>query len=371
LIIGVTKEIKPQENRVGLTPAGIDTLVRAGHTCYVEKSAGLGSSFSDAEYIEAGAEILDTPGEVFDAAEMIIKVKEPLEQEYGLLKENQIIFTYLHLAPDPVQTQALLAAKVVALGYETVQLPNASLPLLLPMSEVAGRMSIQVGAHLLEKTNGGRGILLGGVSGVEPGKVVVVGGGSVGTNAAKMAVGMGAQVTVIDINRDRLAYLDDLFNGRAITLMSNSYNVGRAVKEADLVIGAVLIPGARTPQVVTEEMVKSMKPGSVLVDVAVDQGGCIETIDRSTTLENPYYIKYGVVHYSVGNMPGAVPRTSTIALTNATLPYILEIANKGAERAMQENSALRKGLNVYKGKLTIQGVADAQGLEYTPSEELF
>jgi alanine dehydrogenase len=371
LIIGVTKEIKPQENRVGMTPAGIDTLVRAGHTCYVEKSAGLGSSFSDAEYIEAGAKILDTPEEVFDAAEMIIKVKEPLEPEYGLLKENQVIFTYLHLAPDPVQTQALLAAKVIAIGYETVQLPNGSLPLLLPMSEVAGRMSIQVGAHLLEKTNGGRGILLGGVSGVEPGKVVVVGGGSVGTNAAKMAVGMGAQVTVIDINRDRLAYLDDLFNGRAITLMSNSYNVGRAVKEADLVIGAVLIPGARTPRVVTEEMVKSMKPGSVLVDVAVDQGGCIETIDRSTTLENPYYIKYGVVHYSVGNMPGAVPRTSTIALTNATLPYILEIANKGAERAMQENSALRKGLNVYKGKLTIKGAADAQGLEYTPSEELF
>jgi len=371
MIIGVTKEIKPQENRVGMTPAGIDALVRAGNTCYVEKGAGLGSGFSDEEYVKAGARILDTAEEVFKAADLILKVKEPLPAEYGLLKENQIIFTYLHLAPDHAQTKALLDAKVIGIGYETVQLPDGSLPLLSPMSEVAGRMSIQVGAYLLEKINGGRGILLGGVSGVEPGKVVVVGGGSVGTNAVKMAIGMGAQVTVLDVSVARLTYLNDIFGGRVITLMSNSYNVAKAVREADLVVGAVLIPGARAPHVVTEEMVKAMKPGSVLVDVAVDQGGCIETIDRCTTLEKPYFTKHGVVHYCVANMPGAVPRTSTIALTNATLPYALEIARYGAEEAMRQNEALRKGLNVYKGKLTIKGVAEAQGLEYTPSEELF
>jgi alanine dehydrogenase len=371
LIIGVTKEIKPQEYRVGITPAGVDAFIKAGHTCYIEKSAGLGSFFTDEEYIEAGAKILDTAQDVYAIADMIIKVKEPLPSEYAFLKENQIIFTYLHLAPNPILTEALLKAKVIGIAYETVQLPNQALPLLSPMSEVAGRMAIQVGAHFLEKTNGGRGVLLGGVSGVEPAKVVVIGGGIVGINAVKVAVGLGAQVTVVDISSARLAYLDDIFKGRIVTLMSNSYNIAKAVKEADLVIGAVLIPGARTPKLVTEEMVKSMKPGAVILDVAIDQGGSIATMDKTTTLEDPYYIKYGVIHYAVANMPGAVPRTSTMALTNATLPYALKIANCGAEKAMQEDEAIRKGLNVYKGKLTYKAVADAQGMEYIPSEKLF
>jgi alanine dehydrogenase len=371
LIIGVVKEIKAQENRVGMTPAGVDTLVKAGHTCYIEKSAGLGSFFTDEEYIEAGAHILDTAKEVYDIADMIIKVKEPLECEYEFLRENQIIFTFLHLAPNLQLAQALLKAKVIGIGYETVQLPDGSLPLLSPMSEVAGRMAVQVGAHLLERTNGGRGVLLGGVSGVEPAKVVVIGGGNVGINAVKGAVGLSAQVTVLDVNNARMAYLNDIFNGRIMTLMSNSYNVAKVVKEADLVISTVLIPGAKAPKVITEEMVKSMKSGSVIIDVAIDQGGSIATMDRVTTLDNPFYIKHGVIHYAVANMPGAVPRTSTMALTNATLPYVLKIADKGPEKAMQEDGALRKGLNVYKGKLTLSAVAEAQGLEYTPSEELF
>lgn len=371
MIVGIPKEIKALENRVGMPPAGVDALVKAGHTCYLEKSAGLGSGFTDEEYIEAGAIILDTAQEVYERSDMIIKVKEPLEAEFPYLKENQIIFTYLHLAPDKRLTEALLKAKVIGIAYETVTLPNGSLPLLAPMSEVAGRMAIQVGAHLLEKTNGGRGMLLGGVSGVEPANVVIIGGGNVGINAVKIAVGLGAQVTVLDISGARLAYIDDIFGGRVITLMSNNYNIAKAVKRADLVIGAVLIPGAKTPKVVTEEMVKTMKPGSVLVDVAIDQGGAIETMDWVTSLDNPYFVKHGVIHYSVGNMPGAVPRTSTMALTNATMPYALKIANLGVEKAMQEDEALRKGLNVYKGKLTIKAVADAHGLEYTPSEELF
>ncbi|MGI6450777.1 MAG: alanine dehydrogenase [Desulfitobacteriia bacterium] len=371
MIIGVTKEIKPQEYRVGITPAGVDAFIKAGHTCYIEKSAGLGSFFTDEEYIEAGAKILDTAQDVYAIADMIIKVKEPLPSEYAFLKENQIIFTYLHLAPNPILTEALLKAKVIGIAYETVQLPNQALPLLSPMSEVAGRMAIQVGAHFLEKTNGGRGVLLGGVSGVEPAKVVVIGGGIVGINAVKVAVGLGAQVTVVDISSARLAYLDDIFKGRIVTLMSNSYNIAKAVKEADLVIGAVLIPGARTPKLVTEEMVKSMKPGAVILDVAIDQGGSIATMDKTTTLEDPYYIKHDVIHYAVANMPGAVPRTSTMALTNATLPYALKIANLGAEKAIREDEAIRKGLNVYKGNLTYKAVADAQGLEYIPSEKLF
>jgi len=371
VIIGVPKEIKAQENRVAITPAGVDAFVRAGHTVYIEKSAGVGSGFTDAEYEHAGAKILPTAKEVFDKAEMIIKVKEPLESEYDLFHEDQILFTYLHLAPDPAQTQALLKKKVVGIAYETVQLANGALPLLSPMSEVAGRMSVQVGAHLLESTCEGRGMLLGGVSGVEKAKVVVVGGGNVGLSAAKIAAGMEAQVTILDISTARLAYIDDIFQGRIATLMSNSYNIANAVKEADLVIGAVLIPGAKTPKLVTEEMVKTMKPGSVLIDVAIDQGGTIATIDRITTHENPYFVKYGVVHYSVANMPGAVPRTSTFALTNATLPYGLQIANKGAEKAMKENPALMKGLNVYKGNLTYKSVADAQGLTYTDPTMLF
>ncbi len=371
MIIGVPKEIKPQENRVGLTPAGVDAFVKAGHKVYLENNAGLGTGFSDEEYEAAGGEILPDARQVYSAADMIVKVKEPLAAEYSLLKENQIIFAYLHLAPDQEQTEALLRQKVIGVAYETVQLPNKALPLLSPMSEVAGRMSIQVGARLLEKNWGGAGILLGGVPGVEPASVVIIGGGNVGLSAIRMAIGMGAQVTVLDVSVSRLSYLDDLFMGRLITLMSNNYNIAKSVKEADLVVGAVLIPGARAPKLVKEEMVKSMRPGSVLVDVAIDQGGSIETIDRITTHENPYFVKHGVIHYSVANMPGAVPRTSTFALTNATLPYALQIANKGVERALKDDPALLLGLNTYKGRLTYRPVAEAQGREYTPAAELF
>jgi len=371
MIIGVPKEIKPQENRVGLTPAGVDALTKAGHTVCLETNAGLGTGITDEEYKAAGGRILPASAEIYEAADMIVKVKEPLGPEYDMLREGQIIFAYLHLAPDPMQTDALLEHKVIGVAYETVQLANGSLPLLSPMSEVAGRMSIQVGAWLLEKNSGGAGILLGGVPGVEPARVVIVGGGNVGLNAVKAAVGMGAQVTVLDVSNSRLAYLDDIFNGRIVTLMSNNYNIAKSVKDADLVVGAVLIPGAKTPKLVTEDMVKSMKPGSVLVDVAIDQGGSIATIDRVMTLENPFFVKHGVIHYSVGNMPGAVPRTSTFALTNATLPYALKLAGKGAEQAMKEDPALMRGLNIYKGNLTYQAVAEAQGKVYTPAADLF
>ena len=363
--IGCPKEIKDQERRVGLTPAGVYALVHAGHTVYIEKNAGLASGFADEEYVREGAEILDTPQEVYASSDMIIKVKEPLKPEYGLLREGQILFTYLHLAPDPEQTQALLERKVTAIAYETVQTPDNALPLLAPMSEVAGRLAIQIGAHLLEANCGGRGILLGGVSGVERANVVIVGGGNVGTNAAKIASGMGANVTVLDISSKRLAYLDDIFGSRIQTLLSNPYNIAQAVKNADLVVGCVLVPGARTPKLVSEEMVKAMRPGSVLIDVAIDQGGSIASIDRITTHSDPYFVKHGVLHYSVANMPGAVPRTSTMALTGATLPYALKIANMGAEAACKADSALMKGLNTYQGKLTFKAVADAQGLTYT------
>ena len=368
--IGCPKEIKAQEGRVGLTPAGVDALVRAGHTVYIEAGAGVNSGFADHEYTQLGAVILATAKEVYDAADMIVKVKEPLEPEYDLLHEGQILFTYLHLAPDPAQTKALLEKKVTGIAYETVQLADNSLPLLSPMSEVAGRLSIQIGAHLLETNCGGRGILLGGVTGVERANVVIVGGGNVGTNAAKMAVGMGANVTILDISAKRLAYLDDIFGGRVQTLLSNSYNIARAVKNADLVVGCVLIPGAKAPKLVTEEMVKSMNPGTVLVDVAIDQGGSIETIDRITTHADPYFVKHGVIHYSVANMPGAVPRTSTLALTGATLPYALKIANMGAEAACKADPALMKGLNTYQGHLTFKAVAEAQDLPYTDPKEL-
>ena len=369
--IGVPKEIKPQENRVALTPAGVDAFVQGGHAVFVEENAGLGSGFSDAEYEKRGAKILKTPKEVFDIADMILKVKEPLAAEYALMRENQVLFTYLHIAPNPELTKVLLDKKVVGIAYETVQLASGGLPLLAPMSEVAGRMSIQIGARLLESLSGGRGMLLGGVSGVEKAKVTIVGGGVVGLNAAKMAYGMGAQVTVIDISSARLAYLDDIFDGHIHTLISNSYNIETAVSESDLVVGAVLIPGAKAPKLVKEYMVKQMKPGAVLVDVAIDQGGSIETIDRITTHSEPSFMKHGVVHYSVANMPGAVPRTSTFALTNATLPYALKIAAKGAEAAMKEDPALLKGLNTYKGALTYAPVAEAQGLSYTAPETLF
>ena len=369
--IGCPKEIKAQEGRVGLTPAGVDALVRAGHRVYIENNAGIQSGFTNEEYTAVGAEILATAKEVYDAADMIVKVKEPLAPEYALLKEGQILFTYLHLAPDPEQTEALLKKKITGIAYETVQLPDRSLPLLSPMSEVAGRLSIQTGARLLESNYGGRGILLGGVTGVERSNVVIVGGGNVGTNAAKMAVGLGANVTILDISLKRLAYLDDIFGGRVQTLLSNSYNIANAVKNADLVVGCVLIPGAKAPKLVTEEMVKSMKPGSVLIDVAIDQGGSIESIDRITTHSDPYFVKHGVLHYSVANMPGAVPRTSTLALTGATLPYALKIANMGAEAACKADPALMKGLNTYNGKITFLGVAQAHGLEYVDPTTLF
>ena len=369
--IGCPKEIKAQEGRVGLTPAGVDALVRAGHSVFMQKNAGTASGFSDEEYAAVGAQILDTAKDVYTAAQMIVKVKEPLEQEYDLLQDGQILFTYLHLAPDPEQTQALLKRKVTGIAYETVQLPDRSLPLLAPMSEVAGRLSIQNGARLLEANCGGRGILLGGVTGVERANVVIVGGGNVGTNAAKMAVGLGANVTVLDVNLKRLAYLDDIFGGRVQTLLSNSYNIANAVRNADLVVGCVLIPGAKAPKLVTEEMVRTMRPGSVLVDVAIDQGGSIETIDRITTHADPYFVKHGVLHYSVANMPGAVPRTSTLALTGATLPYALKIANLGAEAACKADPGLMKGLNTYDGHITFPGVAQAHGLKYVDPDTLF
>ena len=369
--IGCPKEIKAQECRVGLTPAGVDALVRAGHAVYMEDHAGLASGFPNVEYIAQGAQILPTAKEVYEIADMIVKVKEPLEPEYELLHEGQILFTYQHLAPDPEQTQALLRKKVTGIAYETVQLADRSLPLLSPMSEVAGRLSSQVGARMLESNCGGRGSLLGGVTGVERANVVIVGGGNVGTNAAKMAVGLGANVTVIDLNAKRLAYLDDIFGGRIQTLLSNSYNIARAVRNADLVVGCVLIPGAKAPKLVTEEMVKTMKPGSVLVDVAIDQGGSIATIDRITTHADPYFVKHGVIHYSVANMPGAVPRTSTLALPGATLPYALKIANLGAEEACRRDPALMKGLNTYQGHVTYKAVADDQGLEYVDPTTLF
>ena len=370
MIIGVPKEIKSNENRVAITPAGVHALTIAGHEVYIEMDAGLGSSFTDEEYVNEGAKILKTGKEIYQIADMIIKVKEPLESEFGYFKENQIIFTYLHLAAVPKLTQALIDKNIAAIAYETVQLSDNSLPLLAPMSEVAGRMSVQVGAHLLEKINDGRGILLGGVAGVAPGEVLVVGGGNVGTSAAKIALGLGAHVTIADVNIKRLAYLDDIFGGRVTTLMSNSFNIAKAVKNADLVVGAVLIPGAKAPKLVKEDMVKTMQPGSVVVDVAIDQGGVIETSDRITTHDNPYFIKHGVVHYSVANMPGAVPRTSTLALTNATMPYILKIANKGCERALVEDQALLKGLNTYNGKVTYEAVAEDLGYDYTPAEEV-
>ena len=365
MIVGCPKEIKAQEGRVSLTPAGVDALVLAGHTVYVQKSAGVASGFTDEEYAAAGATLLDTAKEVYDIAEMIVKVKEPLPQEYDLLREGQTLFTYLHLAPDAEQTEALLSRGVTAIAYETVQLADRTLPLLSPMSEIAGRLAIQIGAHLLESNCGGRGVLLGGVPGVERANVVIIGGGNVGTNAAKIAVGMGAHVTILDLSAARLRYLDDIFGGKVQTLQSNAYNIGKAVQAADLVVGCVLIPGAKTPHLVTEDMVKAMRPGSVLVDVAIDQGGSIATIDRTTTHEEPYFVKHGVLHYSVANMPGAVPRTSTLALTGATLPYAVKLANMGAEAACKADEALLKGLNTYKGHLTCKAVADAQGREYT------
>lgn len=369
MIVGIPKEIKNNENRVAITPAGVTALVQSGHEVRIETNAGLGSGFTDDDYRAVGATIVPTAADAW-AADMVMKVKEPLPQEYGFFREGLILFTYLHLAPEPELTKALMEKKVVAIAYETIQLDNGALPLLMPMSEVAGRMSVQIGAQFLEKPYGGKGVLLGGVPGVPKGEVVIVGGGIVGTNAAKMAVGLGANVTILDISADRLRQLDDLFQGRVQTLMSNSFNIANAVKKADLLIGAVLIPGARAPRLVTEEMVKNMAPGSVIVDVAIDQGGSIETIDRITTHDNPTYVKHGVIHYAVANMPGAVARTSTLALTNVTIPYALQLANKGYVDAILSNAALAKGVNVIEGKVTYKAVAEAHGVPYVPLQDV-
>jgi alanine dehydrogenase len=369
MIIGVPKEIKNNENRVAITPAGVAALVHAGHEVLVEKGAGIGSGFNDQEYVQEGAKIVDSAKEAW-AADMVMKVKEPLEPEFQYFREGLVLFTYLHLAPEPALTKALVDNKVTAIAYETIQLDNGALPLLTPMSEVAGRMSVQIGAQFLEKSKGGKGVLLAGVPGVEAGRVTIVGGGIVGTNAAKIALGMGAKVTLLDINPDRLRYLDEIFQGRVQTLMSNRYNIAKAVKEADLLVGAVLIPGARAPRLVTEDMVKQMEPGSVIVDVAIDQGGSIETIDRVTTHSEPTYVKHGVIHYAVANMPGAVARTSTIALTNVTVPYAVQIANKGYRQAALDSRPLARGINVVDGKVTYKAVADALGYTYVDVNEV-
>ncbi|MCE5204340.1 MAG: alanine dehydrogenase [Actinomycetia bacterium] len=369
MIIGVPKEIKNNEFRVGMTPGGVREFVGHDHTVLVEKSAGEGSSFSDAAYEAAGAELVDTAEEIFARAEMVVKVKEPQPGEIAMLRPGQILYTYLHLAPDLAQTQGLIKSGAVCIAYETVELPNHTLPLLAPMSEVAGRMAAQVGATYLQKPFGGRGVLMGGVPGVLPARVVVLGGGVVGSNATYVAMGMGAHVTIMDVNIDRLRYLDEIWGNRVRTLYSSKHNIEEAVYEADLVIGAVLLPGAKTPFLVTEDMLPNMKPGAVVVDVSVDQGGCIETT-HPTTHADPTYFVDGVLHYGVANMPGAVPNTSTLALTNATLRYGLAIADKGWKQAVKDDPALARGVNVLDGKITYKPVADAHQMNYTPLEKL-
>lgn len=367
--IGVPKEIKNNENRVAMTPAGVMTLLNAGHEVYVEKDAGEGSGFTNEEYTEAGATLVDTAKEAWDQ-EMVMKVKEPLPEEYDYFHEGLILFTYLHLAAEPELTKALIDNKVVGIAYETVQTEKGTLPLLTPMSEVAGRMSSQIGAQFLEKSRGGMGILLGGIPGVRRGKVTVIGGGVVGTNAAKIAMGLGADVTIIDLNPERMRELDDIFGSKINTIMSNPLNITQELKDSDLVIGAVLIPGAKAPKLVTDEMVQEMMDGSVIVDVAIDQGGIFETTDRITTHDNPTYEKHGVLHYAVANMPGAVPRTSTIGLTNVTVPYALKLAKKGYKKACQDDEALLKGINTLNGYVTYEAVAEAHGLEYSDAHSL-
>jgi alanine dehydrogenase len=369
MVIGVPKEVKDHESRVGVTPGGVHALVAAGHTVLVEHNAGELSALTDDEYQAAGAEIVGSAHDVWRLAEMVVKVKEPVEKEYRHFREGLVLFTYLHLAPMTELTDALLANKVTGIAYETVRDRAGTLPLLTPMSEVAGRMSVQVGAAYLEKEHGGRGVLLGGVPGVPPGNVVILGGGIVGTNAAKIALGLGARVTLIDLNLNRLRELDDIFGGRLYTLASNGYNIGRAVREADLVIGGVLIPGAAAPKLVTKAMVAKMKKGAVIVDVAIDQGGCIETA-RPTTHSDPSYLVDGVVHYCVTNMPAAVPNTSTLALTNATFPYLMKLAKLGANAAIQEDAGIAAGVNTFNGVLTCKPVAESQHREWQPVSEL-
>ncbi|MBW5446716.1 alanine dehydrogenase [Cohnella sp. CFH 77786] len=366
MIVGVPKEVKKQEYRVALTPAGAGMLRQQGHEVVVQAGAGAGSGFPDEEYAAAGAAVVGTAEAVWERAGMIVKVKEPVAEEFKLFRPGQIVFTYLHLAAAPELAKALMDANVTAIAYETIQLPNRSLPLLIPMSEVAGRMSVQEGAKYLEAFQGGRGVLLGGVPGVPPAEVIIIGGGIVGTNAAKMALGLGADVVVLEKSGERMRYLDDVFQGRLRTLTSNPHNIASAVRKADLLIGAVLVPGARAPRLVTEDMVKTMKKGAVIVDVAVDQGGSIETIDRATTHENPVYEKHGVIHYAVANMPGAVPRTSTLALTNVTIDYVMRLAAHGFAAAVAADPALALGVNVHQGAITHPQVAEAVGSPYVP-----
>jgi alanine dehydrogenase len=367
--IGLPKEIKDNEYRVGLTPAGVNALANAGHTVFVQKTAGEGSGFADEQYVKAGGKLVETADDAWAEGDMVVKVKEPIAPEYPRMRENQLLFTYLHLAPEFELTKQMMERKVTGVAYETITDKQGRLPLLTPMSEVAGRMSVQVGATYLEKMNGGRGILLGGVPGVPAANVVIIGGGIVGTEAAKMAVGLGAKVTIIDRNLDRLRQLDDIFLSKVQTLASSRYAIEEAISHADLVIGAVLVVGAAAPKLVTRDMLKLVPNGAVLVDVAVDQGGCFETT-HATTHSNPTYYEEGVLHYCVANMPGAVPRTSTFALTNATLPYALDLANKGFEKAIKDDEGLREGVNTYAGKLTYEAVATSQDLEYTPLEGL-
>jgi len=369
MIVGLPKEIKDNEYRVGLTPAGVRALTDAGHKVVVERGAGDGSGFDDKLYERAGARILETADEVWASGEMIVKVKEPIAPEYPRMREGQLLFTYLHLAPDNELTKQLLERRITGIAYETITDRRGALPLLTPMSEVAGRMAIQVGAHYLEKMSGGGGVLLGGVPGVPAARVVIIGGGVVGTNAAKIAVGMGAHVIIIDNNLDRLRELDDIFLSKISTLASNAYMIQDAISTADLIVGAVLVPGGAAPKLVTRNMLKDVPRGAVIVDVAVDQGGCIETT-HPTTHSNPTYYVEDVLHYCVANMPGAVPRTSTFALTNATLPYALKLANKGFIEAITSDEGLKAGVNTYAGKLTYEAVALAQGREYTPLNDL-
>lgn len=369
MIIGIPKEIKNNENRVAITPSGVSYLKSGGHEVLVEQNAGVGSGFTDEEYVVAGAKIIESAAQVWNTAEMIIKVKEPLASEYQYFRKGLILFTYLHLAAERELAKALTENGVIGIAYETIEV-NGKLPLLTPMSEVAGRMAVQIGAQFLEKPHGGKGILLAGVPGVKKGNVTIIGGGIVGANAAKIAIGLGANVTLLDLNPERLRELDNQFGASLSTVISNPANIEEAVINADLVIGAVLIPGAKAPKLVTEDMVKKMAPGSIIVDVAIDQGGIFETVDHITTHDNPTYVKHGVVHYAVANMPGAVPRTSTIALTNVTMPYALQIANQGAVAAIESNYSIKQGVNTFAGKITYAPVAKDLGYDYKPVQEL-
>ena len=369
VIVGILKEIKSEENRVSMTPSGVEVMIANGHTLLVEKNAGIGSGFSNEMYIAAGAEIVSTPADVFGRSDMVMHVKEPQPSEYAMVKKDQIVFTYLHFAADESLTREFLKTNSIAIAYETIEDKHGGIPLLTPMSEVAGRMSIQEAAKYLERVHGGRGILLGGVTGVPPATVVVIGGGVVGTNAAQMACGLGAKVYLLDMNLDRLRYPSEVMPKNCFPMMSSPATVRQLVQEADVVVGAVLIPGAKAPKLITREMLSTMKPGAVIVDVAIDQGGCFET-SKPTTHGDPIYEVDGIIHYCVANMPGAVPITSTIALTNATLPYAVSIANKGWKQACREDEGIKLGLNMANGKITYKGVSDAFGLDYTPADTL-